>query len=368
LEAFGEGAKHQAREYTILAFNVQVDSMELDSQDRAIKEIYQQNPQLQGQVEIVRLGWAKKTLVQKRAFAALHIGIATPEQANMLIKHGLYFENKLYRCKPFFRDCQVNQCVRCHEYTHMAKHCPNRARCGFCASMGHRSQECIKKDKREAYQRALYKSPDANHPAWARECPIRVQKQREARQAYNKRPTLFQEKKGVQEPKEKEAIVTPTSSKDSSSTRGTTTPRTIEGSEDRTTLSQNDEMEAEAISAQILVSNTQYHMISPSQEQLHQSDEEFIEAPAPKRRQGRPTTQEVLSRASKGSQDIRSTFQSTGLAGLAGASQGSLIEGYVNCSYQEPGTNHEISPAGLGKSQGQAQVAGRQRSMSEITL
>ena len=105
LEAFGEGARRQAREYTVLAFDVRVESINVDSQDEGIKEIYQQNPQLKGQVEIVRIGWAKKTKVQNRAFAALHLGIATPEQANIFLKHSLRLENRFHRCELFFRDC-----------------------------------------------------------------------------------------------------------------------------------------------------------------------------------------------------------------------------------------------------------------------
>jgi hypothetical protein len=222
-------------------------------------------------VKIVRLGWAKKTLVQKRAFAALHIGIATPEQANILIKHGLRFENRLHRCEPFFRECQVNQCVRCHEYTHIAKYCPNRERCGFCASTGHKSQECMKKDTREAHQCSLCKNPNANHSAWAKQCPIRVQKQKEARQAYSRRPTQFQEKKGVQGPAQ------------------------AAGTNDK--------------GIQPIIPCTPFSFTSSSQVQLDQEDEDFIEGPAPKRkRRGRPTTREALHKASQSIQDIRVTF------------------------------------------------------------
>ena len=223
LEAFGQGAKRQAREYTVLAFDVRVESINIDSQDKGIKEIYQQNPQLQGQVEIVQLGQAKKTKVQNRAFAALHLGIATPEQANIVLKHSLCLENRFYRCKLFFRDCQVNQCVRCYEYIYIAKHCPNRARYGFCASISHRSLDCILKDKREAYKCTLYKNPEANHSAQARECLIKVQKQKEARQVYSKRPTYFQKRKGVQGSKRDKVIVTPTSLRDISLTSSATT-------------------------------------------------------------------------------------------------------------------------------------------------
>jgi len=44
LEVFGEGARRQAREYTVLAFDVRVRSINVDNQGDTIKEIYQQNP------------------------------------------------------------------------------------------------------------------------------------------------------------------------------------------------------------------------------------------------------------------------------------------------------------------------------------
>jgi hypothetical protein len=366
LGAFGDGAKFQDREYTVLAFNMRVDSINLDSQDDAIKKIYQQNPQIQGQVQIVRLGWAKKTMVQKRAFAALHMGIATPEQANMLIKHGLYFENGLHECEPFFRDCLVNQCVRCHEYTHIAKHCPNRARCGFCASIGHRSQECTKKDMKEAHQCALCKNPNANHSAWAKGCPIRVQKQKEARQAYSKRPRWFQERKEV--PKNQ--------------TRGITTPQTVVACTQFSFTAPSQVQLNQVQSTKIQSTKIQSTVVQPTQVQSDPEDDDFIEAIAPKRKRGRPTTKDALSKASRDIQDIRITFRS---AGLTGASQESLTEGLDNCSSQGPGATQGISLARLGEStiQGtgvsqevslggprewEALSTGRQRSMSEATL
>jgi hypothetical protein len=366
LGAFGDGAKRHAREYTVLAFDIRVDSINLDNQDNAIKEVYQQNPQLQGQVEIIQLGWAKKAMVQKRAFAALHIGIATPEQANTLIQQGFRLENRLHRCEPFFRDCQVNQCVRCHEYTHIAKHCPNRARCGFCASIGHKSQECMKKDKREAHQCALCKNPNANHTAWAKECPIRVQKQREARQAYSKRPRRFQEK-------------------ENSSPRGIITPQMeVPCTQFNFTASSQVQLNqvqlTKAQSSQVQPTRVQSTKVQPTQVQSDSEDEDFIEVPAPKRKRGRPTTSKALSKAAKNIKDIRSTFQGIG---LAGARQASSIDGLENCNYQGPGATQE-SPLAMPREgitqelsisqelsfagPGEWEAPRQQRSMSEVTL
>ena len=104
-KVFGESARSKAREYTVLAFKVQVDSINLDEQAKAIEEIYRWNPLLKNQVRVVRIGWTRRTLQQGRIQAALHVKVASPEQANILIKQGLYLGESHYRCEPFFRDC-----------------------------------------------------------------------------------------------------------------------------------------------------------------------------------------------------------------------------------------------------------------------
>jgi hypothetical protein len=40
LEAFREGARRQAREYIVLAFDIQVEGINVDNQGDTIKEIY----------------------------------------------------------------------------------------------------------------------------------------------------------------------------------------------------------------------------------------------------------------------------------------------------------------------------------------
>jgi hypothetical protein len=198
-KAFGQEARCQAREYIVLAFGVQVESFDQKEQVKSIEEIYTQNPLLRNQVRIARIGWAKRTLQQGRVHAALHIGVATPEQANVLIEQGLYLGQVHHHCEPFFKECQVNQCVKCHDYRHMAKHCLKGRHCGYCASKGHASEDCPKKDSKEAYRCIVCKDRKANHTAWAQECPVRRREQERARQAYKLRPKQFQEREQVQE-------------------------------------------------------------------------------------------------------------------------------------------------------------------------
>jgi hypothetical protein len=190
LQAFGTGARFRVREYTVLAHGVQVRSVNQADQANAIEAIYSQNPQLRGSVRIVRVGWAQRTLKSGKRLAALHVGVAEPEQANLLIDTGLLLDSELHDCELFDGSCHVTQCFKCYQYGHTAKHCRGIARCGFCGSASHSSPDCDRKDDLGA----LYCVPchKQGHVSWARECPIRRRQVEKAQQAYACRPAKFQ--------------------------------------------------------------------------------------------------------------------------------------------------------------------------------
>jgi hypothetical protein len=190
LQAFGAGARLRAREYTVLAHGVQVGSVNQADQARAIEAIYTQNPRLKDTVRIVRVGWAKKTLKYGKRIAALHIGIAEPDQANLLIDTGLLLDSELHDCELFDGSCYITQCFKCYQYNHTVKHCRNVGRCGFCGSAGHSSQDCNKKDDHAAFH--CIPCRKQGHVSWARECPVRKQQVAKAQQAYACRPSKFQ--------------------------------------------------------------------------------------------------------------------------------------------------------------------------------
>src|ERR1700716_2241788 len=100
---------------------------------------------MKDRVEIVQLRWSKKALNQGKTRSALHIGVASPEQANLLLSQGLLFESELHNYEVFEGECQVTQYFKCIEYGHIAKQCKNFIKCGFCIAIGHLSQDCLKK-------------------------------------------------------------------------------------------------------------------------------------------------------------------------------------------------------------------------------
>lgn len=190
LHAFGTGARFRTREYTVLAHGVQVRSVNQADQTGAIEAIYAQNPRLRGIIRIVRVGWARRTVKSGKRLAALHIGVAEPDQANLLIDTGLLMDSELHDCELFDGSCYITQCFRCYQYNHTAKHCRSVARCGFCGAAGHSSQDCGKKEDRTAFH--CIPCRKQGHVSWARECPIRKRQVEMAQQAYACRPSKFQ--------------------------------------------------------------------------------------------------------------------------------------------------------------------------------
>ena len=87
----------------MLAYGIRVSQAQEPQQ--AIQDIYKQNPKLQGTVEILRVAWTRKLLRTGRKMGPLHISVAEPEQANVLIRSGLIWDYKLYNCKLFIEEC-----------------------------------------------------------------------------------------------------------------------------------------------------------------------------------------------------------------------------------------------------------------------
>jgi hypothetical protein len=60
LSVFGESTQVKRREFVVIAHRIKVKQVQDPAQ--AIKDIYQQNPKLQSQVEILQVAWSKKLI------------------------------------------------------------------------------------------------------------------------------------------------------------------------------------------------------------------------------------------------------------------------------------------------------------------
>ena len=66
-----------------------MNSIDTLSKAAVLEQIYAKNPKLSGIVEILGVQWAKKTVRLGKKVALLHVSVAEPEQANILIDQGL---------------------------------------------------------------------------------------------------------------------------------------------------------------------------------------------------------------------------------------------------------------------------------------
>ena len=195
-----------------------------------------------------------------------------------MIEQGLLFVSELHDCEVFWGDCQVTQCFNCYTYGHTARHCKNHMRYGFCATIGHASRDCPKREDSQAYRCGVCKGGQ-RHPAWSPECPVRKIKVREARQAYLARPSCFQTR------------ANPTTQ---IPTRSAASP------------------EASTIPSSQPPSATFPEASSPAVAELAPASDPFAEdseeSEQPKRKRGRPSPYKILPRHSQGSRDIRTAL------------------------------------------------------------
>jgi hypothetical protein len=168
LTVFGQNARVKRRGFTIVAHGVKVSGIR--DQARVKSEIYAQNPRLRNSVEILWVAPSKKLLNNRRTMGALCITIAEPEQASLIIEHGLVWNYQIYDCEPYAGD-SVTQCFRCYGFGHIARMCRNIPKCGFCADPGHHTNDCTVKEYPAKHQ-CVSCGEGSNHASWARECPV----------------------------------------------------------------------------------------------------------------------------------------------------------------------------------------------------
>jgi hypothetical protein len=60
VSVFGEGTQVKRQEFVVIVYRIKVKQVQ--NPVRAIKDIYQQNPKLQGLVEILQMAWSKKLI------------------------------------------------------------------------------------------------------------------------------------------------------------------------------------------------------------------------------------------------------------------------------------------------------------------
>lgn len=98
-----------------LRVGTQVDSVDTSKQTQAATKIYEQNLTLHPTLEVVRVAWMKRALIEKKRHSSLILETSSAETANSLIKQGLVLEGEIKICERFLTDAKVTQCYRCQK-------------------------------------------------------------------------------------------------------------------------------------------------------------------------------------------------------------------------------------------------------------
>ena len=185
---FTKEATIQPKRFPVLIHGVRTEDIQPEDLEKTRQIIQNSNPSLSKQITILRAYWSKKAIAQKKPVTSLHLDLATPEQANLLIESGLVLGHRMHEAEPFLADTVIAQCFKCFGYRHQAHFCKNKAVCGACGGQ-HERRACQVPEQ-------LLKPKCCNcreaHPAWASVCPVHQEAAKKAREAWNTRPGKYE--------------------------------------------------------------------------------------------------------------------------------------------------------------------------------
>ena len=185
---FTKEAIVQPKRFPILVHGVRTSDIQPEDLSKTCQAIQSSNPSLSKQITILRAYWSKKAISQKKLVTSLHLDLATPEQANLLIENGLVLGHRLHEVEPFLADTVIAQCFKCFGYGHQARVCKNKAVCGACGGQHERRACSIP----EQLLKPRCCNCQGSHPAWASICSKRQEVAKKAREAWISRPGKYE--------------------------------------------------------------------------------------------------------------------------------------------------------------------------------
>ena len=189
-EALGAGARLNRPRFTVMIKSVRLEALDCSNQEVARATLIQQNLYL-NEVELIHVGRERSRLAKTSARAStVLVDVASPQQANLLIREGVVLGYIHHSAELFHRDCRVTRCYQCQGLGHMARVCRRKQCCGWCTSQEHTDKAC---PARAAQQPARCINCKESHPAWAGSCPVRQEAAARAKQAFLTRPSHFAE-------------------------------------------------------------------------------------------------------------------------------------------------------------------------------
>ena len=142
---------------------------------------------MENQVKILRIYWTRKSKLLKKSVTSLHIDLATPEQANLLIKREVVLGHMIYEVELALLDTSVVQYYKYLKFGHQARICQAQAQCLACGGKHARKDYLIPQEKLVT----KYANCRGKHSAWEKVCPKKQKTTQKARQSWLTRPGRY---------------------------------------------------------------------------------------------------------------------------------------------------------------------------------
>lgn len=143
LRTIASSAEVLGTTFSVFVHGVRVQGVNTNDQLHAITDICKDNRLLHPDLEISRIAWPKKVLLDAKRYSSLILETASPETANRIITHGLIHEGEIKSCVRYITEARVTRCHNCQRYGHIMRFCRNNTICSECAG-SHRAEHCTK--------------------------------------------------------------------------------------------------------------------------------------------------------------------------------------------------------------------------------
>jgi hypothetical protein len=180
LRAIAPTAEILPTTFPVFVHGVRVKGANTNEQERTITAICEENARLHPGLEVTRIAWPKKTILEQKRYSSLVLETASPETANRIILQGLIHEGEIKNCVRFLSEGRVTRCHKCQRYGHTARLCRGEVICAECAE--HHTAEACPKGPEAKRKCALCKG---NHRAGSQSCELERKERQRAEYARN---------------------------------------------------------------------------------------------------------------------------------------------------------------------------------------
>ena len=142
---------------------------------------------MESKVTILKAYWSRKAKLLQKPVTSLHLDLATPEQANLLIEKRVVLRYTLHEVEPALLTTSVVQCYKCARFGHQACTCQASAQCTACGGTHAR------RDYQASSETLVPKCANCKgkHPAWSKSCQKKQEVIQRAREVWLARPGRY---------------------------------------------------------------------------------------------------------------------------------------------------------------------------------